>query len=149
MLTFAQPLWLLAGLFACIGLALFFRYLQKLRQAALERFVAHQLIGRLTGNISTGRRRAKNLLILLAVLLAFAALARPQYGERWVDVKRKGIDLLFALDTSKSMLAEDVKPNRLKRAHLAILDFVRRLDGDRVGLLPFAGTAYLMCPLTL
>jgi len=149
MLTFAQPLWLLAGLFACIGLALFFRYLEKQRRAALERFVAHQLIGRLTGNISTGRRRAKNLLILLAVLFAFAALARPQYGEQWVDVKRKGIDLLFALDTSKSMLAEDVKPNRLKRAHLAILDFVRRLDGDRVGLLPFAGTAYLMCPLTL
>lgn len=149
MLTFAQPLWLLAGLIACIGLALFFRYLEKERRAALERFVAHQLVGRLTGNISPGRRRAKNLLILLAVLLAFAAVARPQYGERWVDVKRKGIDLLFALDTSKSMLAEDVKPNRLKRAHLAILDFVRRLDGDRVGLLPFAGTAYLMCPLTL
>lgn len=149
MLTFAQPLWLLAGLIGCLGLALFFRYLEKERRAALERFVAHQLVGRLTGNISTGRRGAKNLLILLAVLLTFAALARPQYGERWVDVKRRGIDLLFALDTSKSMLAEDVKPNRLKRAHLAILDFVRKLDGDRIGLLPFAGTAYLMCPLTL
>ena len=66
-----------------------------------------------------------------------------------MDVKRKGIDLLFALDTSKSMLAEDIKPNRLKRAHLAILDFVRQLNGDRVGLMPFAGSAYLMCPLTL
>ncbi len=81
--------------------------------------------------------------------MCFAALARPQYGFHWVDVKRKGIDLLFALDTSKSMLAEDIKPNRLKRAHLAILDFVEQLDGDRVGLMPFAGSAYLMCPLTL
>lgn len=149
MITFAQPLWLLAGLAILVGLIFFFRYLAKQRQAALERFVAHQLIGRLTGNISMARRRLKNLLILLGVLLIFAALARPQHGEQWVDVKRKGIDLLFALDTSKSMLAEDVKPNRLKRAHLAILDFVRQLDGDRVGLLPFAGTAYLMCPLTL
>ncbi len=149
MISFAQPLWLLAGLAAGIGLALFFRFLNGQRLAALERFAAHQLIGRLTGNISPARRRIKNLLVIFAVFLAFAALARPQYGEQWVDVKRKGIDLLFALDTSKSMLAEDVKPNRLKRAHLAILDFVRQLDGDRVGLLPFAGTAYLMCPLTL
>lgn len=149
MIAFAQPLWLLAGLAGVIGLAVFFRILAKGRVEALERFAGRQLVGRLTGNISPGRRGLKDLLILLAVFLAFAALARPQYGEQWVDVKRKGIDLLFALDTSKSMLAEDMKPNRLKRAHLAILDFVRRLDGDRVGLLPFAGTAYLMCPLTL
>jgi len=148
-MNFAQPLWLIVGLFSCIGLVLFFRYMKMKRLAALENFVAHQLIGRLTRNISTNRRRNKNLLILLAVFLCFAALARPQYGFHWVDVKRKGIDLLFALDTSKSMLAEDIKPNRLKRAHLAILDFVRQLDGDRVGLLPFAGSSYLMCPLTL
>ena len=148
-MDFAQPYWLLAGLFACIGLTLLFSLLQKRRQVALEQFAAHQLIGRLTRNVSVNRRRYKNMLLLLAVFLCFAALARPQYGFQWVEVKRKGIDLLFALDTSKSMLAEDIKPNRLTRAHLAILDFVRQLDGDRVGLIPFAGSAYLMCPLTL
>ncbi|MCP4342151.1 MAG: VWA domain-containing protein, partial [Desulfobulbaceae bacterium] len=148
-MIFAQPHWLFVGLIACIGLAFLFRFMQKRRQAALEKFAAHQLIGRLTRNISGSRRRYKNILLLLAVFMCFAALARPQYGFKWVEVQRKGIDLLFALDTSKSMLTEDIKPYRLKRAHLAILDFVRQLEGDRVGLMPFAGSSYLMCPLTL
>lgn len=148
-MDFAQPHWLLIGLLACIGLIFLFRFLQKKRQLALEKFAAHQLIVRLTRNISGPKRRYKNTCLLLAVFSCFAALARPQYGFQWVDVKRKGIDLLFALDTSKSMLAEDIKPDRLTRAHLAILDFVQQLNGDRVGLMPFAGSAYLMCPLTL
>jgi len=148
-MTFAQPLWLLAGLVSCLLLGLIFRVIRKKRLLALEKFASGQLIGRLTKNVSKTRRRYKNALLLLAVFLLFAALARPQYGSEWVDVKRKGIDLLFALDTSKSMLAEDIKPNRLKRAHFAILDFVQRLDGDRVGLLPFAGSSFLMCPLTM
>ncbi len=148
-MDFAQPHWLFIGILACIGLTLLFRFMQKRRQAALEKFAAHQLIDRLTRNVSGNRRRYKNILLLLAVFMCFTALARPQYGYQWVDIKRKGIDLLFALDTSNSMLAEDIKPNRLKRAHLAILDFVQQLEGDRVGLLPFAGSAYLMCPLTL
>ena len=148
-MNFAQPHWLFIGLIACISLAFLFHAMQKRRQVALEKFAAHQLIGRLTRNISDNRRRYKNILLLLAVFMCFVALARPQYGFKWVDVKRKGIDLLFALDTSKSMLTEDIKPYRLKRAHLAILDFVRQLEGDRVGLMPFAGSSYLMCPLTL
>jgi len=148
-MIFAQPYWLVIGVLACICLVLFLRFMQKRRQAALEKFAAHQLIGRLTRNISGSRRRYKNILLLLAVFFCFAALARPQYGFKWIEIKRKGIDLLFALDTSKSMLAEDIKPNRLTRAHLAILDFVQQLEGDRVGLIPFAGSAYLMCPLTL
>ena len=148
-MTFAQPLWLLAGLVSCLLLGLIFRAIRKKRLLALENFASGQLIGKLTKNVSRTRRGYKNGLLLLAVFLLFSALARPQYGFEWVDVKRKGIDLLFALDTSKSMLAEDIKPNRLKRAHFAILDFVQRLDGDRVGLLPFAGSSFLMCPLTM
>ncbi len=148
-MNFAQPHWIIVGLLACIGLAFFFRFMEKRRRLALEKFAAHQLIGQLTRNVSLTRRRYKNVLLLLAIFMCFMAFARPQYGFQWVDVKRKGIDLLFALDTSKSMLAEDIKPNRLKRAHLAILDFVEQLNGDRVGLIPFAGSAYLMCPLTL
>ncbi|MCI5146415.1 MAG: VWA domain-containing protein, partial [Candidatus Electrothrix sp. AR3] len=78
----------------------------------------------------------------------FLALARPQYGNHWIEVRRKGIDILIGMDVSKSMLVEDIKPNRLERAKLAIRDFTAKLEGDRIGLLPFAGTAFLMCPLT-
>ncbi len=148
-MNFSEPFWLVAGLICCIALLLFFHFMKKRRTEALARFVFRQRIGTLTGNISEPKRKYKNALMLLGIFLCFAALARPQYGFHWVDIKRKGIDLLFALDTSKSMLAEDIKPNRLKRAHLAILDFVQQLEGDRVGLMPFAGSAYLMCPLTL
>jgi len=148
-MNFAQPLWLICGLGVCITLTLAIRILQQRRKTTLAKFAAHQLLGRLTRNISNRRRRLKNILVISAVFFCFAALARPQYGFKWVEVKRRGIDILFALDTSKSMLAEDIKPNRLKRAHFAILDFVRQLEGDRVGLMPFSGSAFLMCPLTL
>ncbi|MCP3891215.1 MAG: VWA domain-containing protein [Desulfobulbaceae bacterium] len=148
-MNFAQPMWLFVGLSVCICLAMIFRFLQKKREATLSKFASHQLMGQLTRNISKRKRLYKNILLLGAIFACFVAFARPQYGYKWIEVKRKGIDLLFALDTSKSMLAEDIKPNRLKRAHLAILDFVQQLEGDRVGLLPFAGSAYLMCPLTM
>ncbi len=148
-MNFAQPLWLITGIGVCIALSLMIRILQDRRRTKLAKFAAHKLLNKLTRNISNRKRRIKNILIICAIFLCFAALARPQYGFKWVDVKRKGIDILFALDTSKSMLAEDIKPNRLERAHYAILDFVRQLEGDRVGLMPFAGSAFLMCPLTL
>ena len=148
-MDFAQPLWILAGVIASLAVIAFSLVKESKRQAALRRFAAAQLLPRLTGNISQTARRAKTVLLVLAVFSTFVALARPQVGYQWTEVHRRGIDLLFAIDTSKSMLAEDIKPNRLQRASLAILDFVRQLQGDRVGLLPFAGTAYLMCPLTI
>ncbi|PIE72348.1 MAG: hypothetical protein CSA20_08405 [Deltaproteobacteria bacterium] len=148
-MTFAQPLWFFVALALCLGLWALFYAQEKQRKAVLQDFAAKQLVGRLVQNISFARRRLKQVLLILAVFLLCAALARPQYGEQWVEVKRKGIDLLFALDTSKSMLVEDVRPNRLKRASLGILDFVQKLEGDRIGLLPFAGSSFLMCPLTL
>lgn len=146
---FAQPLWLWAGLAACLGVIVFLRLSGRRRQDDLKHFVASHLLGRLTSNVSPARRVIKNTLVVLALACCFIALARPQYGSRWIEVQRRGIDILFAVDTSKSMMAQDVKPNRLERAKLAIKDFVGRLGGDRVGLLPFAGSAFLMCPLTL
>lgn len=148
-MNFAEPLWIVVGLLVCAALTLFARIQDKAKQQTLASFTSHQLVQQLTRNISYRKRRFKFLFFISAVFCIFLALARPQYGHKWIDVKRKGIDLLFALDTSKSMLAEDIKPNRLKRAHYAILDFVAQLEGDRVGLLPFAGSAYLMCPLTI
>jgi Ca-activated chloride channel family protein len=146
---FAQPYWIVAGLLFCLGVIFFLRRMEQQRQARMGRFAAAHLLGRLTRNISPRRRLLKKGLWLLALFCCFLALARPQYGFKWVEVKRKGIDILFALDTSKSMLTEDIRPNRLERAKLAIIDFVNQLEGDRVGLLPFAGSAFLMCPLTI
>jgi len=74
---------------------------------------------------------------------------RPQWGFQWKEVKRKGLDILVAVDTSKSMLAEDVKPNRLERSKLALKDLVKKLRGDRIGLIAFSGRAFLQCPLTV
>jgi len=147
-MTFAQPIWIPIGLVICVGILFLLHRLQSGRRATLEKFAAAHLVEKLTGNVSAKRQLTKKILLLLAVLSCFVALARPQYGFKWEDVKRKGIDILFAIDTSKSMLARDIKPDRLERAKYAIMDFVDQLDGDRVGLLPFAGTAYLMCPLT-
>ncbi len=146
---FAQPYWILAGLTLCLGIIFYLRRWEQQRQAQMERFAAAHLLGRLTRNVSPRRRLLKKGLWLLALFCCFLALARPQYGFKLVEVKRKGIDILFALDTSKSMLTEDIRPNRLERAKLAIIDFVGQLEGDRVGLLPFAGSAFLMCPLTI
>ncbi len=146
---FAQPLWLWAGLAACLGVIVFLRLSGRKRQDNLKHFAASHLLGRLTNNVSPARRLIKNTLVVLTLACCFIALARPQYGSRWIEVQRRGIDILFAVDTSKSMMTRDVKPDRLERAKLAIKDFVGRLGGDRVGLLPFAGSAFLMCPLTL
>ncbi len=148
MIPFAQPLWLLVGLLACLGTALFIRRNILRRQQELRSFAAPHLLAGLTSNVSLSRRRLKNILLLLGLICLFAALARPQYGNRWIEVRRKGIDILIGVDVSKSMLVRDIKPDRLQRAKLAIQDFVGKLEGDRVGLLPFAGTAFPMCPLT-
>jgi Ca-activated chloride channel homolog len=95
--------------------------------------------------------RSRNRLLLRAAAAAFLilALARPQWGFEWQPVRRKGLDILVALDTSNSMLAQDVKPNRLQRAKWGMRDLVDQLGGDRIGLVAFAGGSFLQCPLTV
>ncbi|NUN94203.1 MAG: VWA domain-containing protein [Verrucomicrobiae bacterium] len=122
---------------------------ERRKRNALGRFATSRLIERLTASVSPSRRRAKRILLAAAVGALLLALARPQWGWREEEIHRRGTDLLFAVDTSKSMLAQDVHPNRLARAKLAVLDLMDRLEGDRVGLIAFAGTAFLQCPLTL
>lgn len=148
-LQFAQPLWILAGVIACLGIAWLFARFDRRREADLAKLIHPRFRQRLMEGFSPRLRNLKRALWLLAVLLLFTAVARPQKGYEWRDVKRKGIDILFAIDTSRSMLAEDLTPNRLERARLGILDFVSKLEGDRVGLIPFAGSAFALCPLTL
>ncbi len=148
-MSFAQPIWIGVGIVFCFLLALFFWKMEQVRQKKLHAFAAPHLLGKYTVSISQSKRSIKKVLYIGAVFCCFLALARPQYSFKWVEVKRQGIDIMFALDTSKSMLAEDIKPNRLNRAKFAILDFVQKLEGDRIGLLPFAGSTFLLCPLTV
>ena len=89
------------------------------------------------------------VLLTIVFILSVMALARPQWGFEWQKVKRQGADILVALDVSKSMLAADVKPNRLERTKLAVRDLLKKLKGDRIGLIAFAGDSFLMCPLTV
>jgi Ca-activated chloride channel family protein len=113
------------------------------------RFAEANLIGSLTKNHYKKGERIKQVLISAAILLLALSLVRPQWGFEWNEVKRSGLDILIAMDTSNSMLAEDVKPNRLERSKLDVKDLVKRLQGDRIGLIAFAGNAFLQCPLTV
>jgi Ca-activated chloride channel family protein len=119
------------------------------RRRASERFIDAGLLPRLAGTLALPRRRIKAALVLLAMACLVLALARPAWNPKPRTVHRQGRDVVFVLDVSKSMLAEDLAPNRIERAKLAILDCVERLQGDRVGLLVFAGSNVLKCPLTL
>ena len=74
---------------------------------------------------------------------------QPRWGFQWEDIKRQGIDIMVAIDVSQSMLAEDIKPSRLERAKRKVYDLCRMLEGDRIGLIAFAGTSFVQCPLTL
>ncbi len=148
-MKFAEPLWLLAGLAVIAALLWLYRRFDLRQRAALAEFASSHLLARLTASFSPGRRLVKRALFLAAIAFVFVALARPQWGYHWEEQKQRGIDILFAIDTSKSMLTQDVTPDRLTRAKLAITDLVRKLDGDRVGLIAFAGDAFLQAPLTL
>lgn len=148
-MSLASPPWLLVAVAVAIALLLFWRRADRGRRLALERFAAPNLLGDLTASVSLRRRSLKRALLVAGVLLAGLALAGPQYGFTWEETQRRGIDVLIALDTSRSMLAQDVAPNRLERAKLAVRDLVDKLGSDRVGLIAFAGSAFLQCPLTL
>jgi Ca-activated chloride channel family protein len=148
-MIFAHPWWLLAGLLACGAVLWVWRRYDARQRLALEQFVAPHLRGQLTQSISGVRIIVKRVLFATSIALLFVAIAGPQAGYQWEQVKRRGNDIIFAVDTSRSMLTPDVKPNRLARAKLAIDDFVNHLNGDAVGLVAFAGSAFLQTPITL
>jgi Ca-activated chloride channel homolog len=131
--------------------ALVFLYIRAERGAVqrLREFVSPRLLPQLAATINRRRRLLRFALQLLGVALAIISLAQPRWGYTFEDVKRKGLDLLLAVDTSRSMLSNDVTPNRLERVKLATQDLVNLLQGDRVGLIAFAGRAFLQAPLTI
>jgi len=147
-MTWRAPLYLtLLPLVVALGAALL--VLLRGRAAAMARFVDAGLAARLTPHLDRRPSRWRAWLRIAALLCLVVALAGPKWGFQWQEMKREGLDIIVALDTSRSMLATDVKPNRLERAKLAVLDLLPLLQGDRIGLVPFAGTAFLECPLTL
>ncbi len=119
------------------------------RKRLLERFGNPELMARLATGVSRRRRFVKALFLLTCMAFLAVALGRPQFGTRLQTVKREGQDIVVALDLSLSMLAEDVQPNRLRKAKHAIGGLIDRLRGDRIALVGFAGRAFVQCPLTL
>ena len=146
---FADPIWLWCTAAALLVFSLLQWHAARMRRKQLADFMDAAASANLLRTHSLARRLLKNVLIALALLLAGIALARPQWGLTEDTVQRRGEDVVFVLDLSKSMLARDVQPTRLDRAKLAILDYLHRQQGGRVGLVVFAGNAFLRCPLTL
>lgn len=144
---FARPetLWLLLG----VPVAMLLVHLAWRSRGRARRTWAGELFDRLSPGAAHARERWRLVLFLLGYVCVVLAMARPQWGGETVMMKRRGIDVLVALDASNSMLAEDLRPNRLAAAKRAIADLVRRMGGDRLGLIAFAGSAYTICPLTL
>ena len=148
-MKFGHPGWLVAIPPACALLAWLWHRHDLRQRAALARFVSSHLRDALTQSLSVARRRLRRGLFLASVVLLLVALAGPLVGFHWELISRRGNEIVFAIDTSRSMATPDIKPNRLARAKLAIDDFANRLDGDAVGIVAFAGTAFLVCPITL
>ena len=148
-MNFAQPRTLWVMLAALPLIALFLWWAWRKRQQLVAQFIQSRLLESLTRGISKRNQRIRLALLWFGIAFLFLALARPQWGTVWEEARQQGLDIVVALDTSKSMLAEDLKPNRLTRAKLAALDLMRLAKSDRFALLPFSGTAFLQCPLTL
>ncbi len=147
-MRFAEPdfLWCL---FTLPLFALLFVYAYHRRKKLAARFVSLSMLPKLSTSVSPWRRLTKILLLLLALAFLFVALARPQWGHKMEHIERRGLDLVLLQDISLSMLAEDIKPNRLVRSRHEIAAFLESLSGDRVGLVAFSGEAQVMVPLTL
>jgi Ca-activated chloride channel family protein len=142
-----NPSWLLLWwlLPALVGL---FIVARRRRQAAALRFADSAILGRLTPVAGTARGLLRSAALIIALALLIAGLARPRWGVYFEQVHSRGVDLFVLLDVSKSMLAEDVAPNRLERAKSDIRDLLAHLAGDRVGLIVFAGASVVKVPLT-
>lgn len=145
---FTEPAWLwlaVLGPLAVVGLQ---GYAARARFRQMKQLASSRFLQSLLRSVSPARRRLKSILLLLAVAGMGVALARPQWGRLPESIQTASEDIIFLLDASRSMLSTDVRPNRLERSKLAILDFLQTHPGGRVGLVVFAGQAFLQCPLT-
>lgn len=142
-LSYFYLLWLIPVL------AVFYFFIFKRQKRLLSVWGDFKLVSALVNNFSPRKRKIKIILLLIAIASIVCALAQPQWGYHWEEIKRTGIDIVVIMDTSRSMLADDVKPNRFVSAKYQIEDLLKILQGDRLGLVAFAGSSFLQCPLTL
>lgn len=140
-----QLLLLLIPIFM-VGIYLFMRIRRQRKE--LKRFGDSDLVKELMPDLSLRRRLAKDLILLLALSMMVFALARPQMGSKTEKVTTKGIEMMVCLDISNSMLSDDVKPSRLDRAKAIVSKVMERLDNNKIGLIYFAGDAFVQLPIT-
>jgi Ca-activated chloride channel family protein len=119
------------------------------KKKKIEKFGDSALMERLSFSKSPAKERLKKVLIVTAVSFSILSLAMPQIGSRLTMTKRYGVDIMIAIDTSSSMLAQDIKPDRIEKAKMELSSLIDRLKGDRIGILTFAGDSFMQCPLTL
>ena len=146
-MTFAKPTYLLFLLFIPI-FGIFIYVINKAQTDAVKRLGETRLIRLLTENINWRGRRWRTALWFVSVFLLIFSLARPQWGSEVREIEHEGLQVMVALDVSQSMLAQDIKPNRLTRAKLEIADLMHRLNGDEIGLVLFSGASFIQVPLT-
>ena len=143
-----EKLYYIHLLWAVMALALLLWYNERRRRALLLRFAADEMLPRL-GVAKNSSHTLRNFFFLLGLVFLVLTLMEPKWGYTWEDVHRRGRDIIVAVDVSRSMLATDVPPTRLERAKRAIIDLMQIMEGDRIGLVAFAGGAFVQCPLTL
>jgi len=147
-MTFANPFFLYSLIILLPPMLLFFLWANRRREAALARLGNPTLVQRLSATVNWRGRRWRNLLWFVTLLMLMVSLARPQWGTETQEVEQEGIEVMVALDVSNSMLAQDIKPDRLSRAKLEIADLMNRLGGDEIGLVLFSGASFIQFPLT-
>ena len=146
-MTFVEPVFLYSLILLPL-MILFVLWAARRREAALARLGNPDLVRRLTSSVNSRGRRWRTVLWFVALTALIISLARPQWGTEAQVVKQQGIEVMVALDVSNSMLAQDVKPDRLSRAKLEIADLMTRLGGDEIGLVLFSGASFVQFPLT-
>jgi len=130
-------------------LVLFYWYAFKKKNDAAKSFGSEELMKKLMSGTSRTKQKIKSSLLVFGAVILIFTLTRPQIGTRLEEVTREGQDILIAIDVSKSMLAEDILPSRLEKAKFEVGKIIEKLQGDRIGLIAFAGEPFVQCPLTL
>lgn len=143
-----EKLYYIHLLWIVIALSIFLFYRIHKQNVLLENFASKEMLGRLLTRKGNGKI-LKTTLFLIGLCFLVLTLMEPKWGYTWEEMKREGRDIIVAVDVSKSMLAQDIMPSRLGRAKRAILDLMQTMQGDRIGLVAFAGSAFVLCPLTL
>ncbi|KAA3618046.1 MAG: VWA domain-containing protein [Calditrichaeota bacterium] len=148
MIRFANPFALYFLILIPLGILLYY-VIFRWKNRSLQRFGNPELMKKLTSGVSRRKQKFKAFLVLVSLFFMILALARPQIGTKLEEVQREGVDIIVAVDVSLSMHAKDIAPSRLEKAKHEVGTLIKQLAGDRVGIVAFAGDAFLHCPLTL